>query len=234
VAAKQRGQQGPGAAADIDDRPDRIPAAAELDVVVGDTMSGRSHQRVEFGRDPRVRGQVLPERPAEHPLVGRLAGADVVQQRAPGMRHPPADAVQVDEAARGRELPGRLVAREPAGRVLREDPAGNEMAEYGVQGIAVAPRRGGQRTDVGVAGGDVLSDAQGSRDMQAPRCGQVQHLLQVHPIPRGPVISHAGLLVPVYHRVVTFLLSPRRPALIRLASILPAGRGRGLGEKGHR
>jgi hypothetical protein len=43
-----------------------------------------------------------------------------------------------------------------------------------------------------------------------------------------------GLLVLVYHRLVTFLLSPRRAAFIRLAVILSGGRGRGLGEKGHR
>ena len=71
---------------------------AELDVEVGDAMSGRSHEGVEFRRDLRVGGQVLPEGPPEHLLVGRLAGADVVEQRPPGMGHPAADALEIEEA----------------------------------------------------------------------------------------------------------------------------------------
>src|ERR1035437_8739707 len=107
-------QRGPGPAADIDDGADRLPAAADVDVVVGNTMPGRSHQRVEAGRDPRVRGQVLPERPAEHLFVGRLAGADLVQHRAPGMGHPAAEAVQVVKPAGVRQLLSGPVAREPS------------------------------------------------------------------------------------------------------------------------
>ena len=58
------------------------------------------------------------------------------------------------------------------------------MAEHGVQGVAVAFRRGGERADVGVAGRNVFGDAQGGRYPQAPRRGQVQHLLQIHPAAR--------------------------------------------------
>ena len=75
-----------------------VPPVAELDVEVGDAVPGRSHERVELRRDLRVGGQVLPEGSPEHLLVGRLAGADVVEQGPPGMGHPAADAVEIEEA----------------------------------------------------------------------------------------------------------------------------------------
>jgi hypothetical protein len=62
---QQRGQHGPGPAADVDDGADGGPAVAELDVVVGDAVPGRAHERVELRPDRRVGGQVLPEGPAE-------------------------------------------------------------------------------------------------------------------------------------------------------------------------
>ena len=67
---QQRGQHGTGPASDIDDGADSVPAVAELDVVVGDAVPGRSHERVELRPDRRVDGQVLPEGPAEDLLVG--------------------------------------------------------------------------------------------------------------------------------------------------------------------
>ena len=47
---QQRGQHGPGPASDIDDGADRVPSVAELDVIVGDAVPGRSHERVELDR----------------------------------------------------------------------------------------------------------------------------------------------------------------------------------------
>jgi hypothetical protein len=54
------------------------------------------------------------------------------------MRHPAADAVQVDEAAWLGELVGRLVAGKLAGRFLGEHAAGNKVCQHGVQRILVA------------------------------------------------------------------------------------------------
>ena len=113
VAPQQRGQHGPGPAADIDDGADGFPAVAELDVEVGDAVPGRSHERVEFRRDRRVGGQVLPEGLAEHLLVGGLAGADVVEQRPPGVGHPAADAVEIEERPSRELFGGRLQANRP-------------------------------------------------------------------------------------------------------------------------
>src|SRR6266542_2379103 len=48
MAPQQRGQHGPGPAADVDDGADGVPAVAELDVEVGDTVTGWSHERVEL------------------------------------------------------------------------------------------------------------------------------------------------------------------------------------------
>jgi hypothetical protein len=170
-------------------------------------VPGESHERVEVGRDPRVRGQVIPERPAEHLLVGRLAGADVVEQRSPGVRHPAADTGQVDKAARVRQVLRRLVARKSPGRVRREHATGNEVAEDGVQGVLVAPGRRGQLTDVMVASRDEFGDVQGSSHSQAPGSRQVQQLVQVHAVIGDTALSsHAERPGPQPHAISAGLL----------------------------
>ena len=154
MASEQRGQQGPGAAAHVDDGAHGVPAAAELDAVVGHAVPGRPHERVELGRDLRVSGQVLPEGTAEDPLIGGLAGTHVVEQRPPGVRHPAADPLQINE--RGSREPRRgRVHRELPGRRLGEDSLGDQVTEDGVQGAGVASRRGGQGGDVAEAVRDV-------------------------------------------------------------------------------
>ena len=87
-------------------------------------------------------GQVLPEGLPEHLLVGRLAGADVVEQRPPGMGHPAADAVEIEER-RLREPFGGAVDCEPSGRFLGEHALGDEVTEDGMEGVAVAAGRRG-------------------------------------------------------------------------------------------
>ena len=114
-----------------------VPPVAELDVEVGDAVPGRSHECVEFRRDLRMGGQILPERPPEHLPVSRLAGADVVEQCPPGMGHPATDAVEVQEW-HCREFIGGSVAGEPPGRFLREHPLGDEVAENSMQGVAIS------------------------------------------------------------------------------------------------
>ena len=187
MAAQQRGQHGAGAAPDIHHGADRFPPTGELDVEVRRAVPGRSHERVEVRRDLRVRGEILPERPAEHLLVGGLAGADVVEQRAPGMGHPAADALEIEEAPRIGELLGCVVAGEPSRCWLPEHAVGDQVAQDGVQGIAVAAGRRGQVGDVVVAFGDELGNAQGGGDHQAPGRGQVEHLVEIGIVVR-PVI----------------------------------------------
>ncbi len=186
VPPEQRGQQGPGPAADIDDGADVVPAAAEFDVEVGDAMSSRSHERVEFRRDRRMGGQVLPEWQPEHLLVGRLARADVVEQRPPGMSHPSADAIEVQEACPDK-LVGGPVAGEPAGRFLGEHSSGDEMTEDGMEGVAVTPRCRGEFGDASAARGNMFGDVQGRGHVEAPGGGQVKHPPEVH----GGVIGGA-------------------------------------------
>ena len=121
MAAQQRGQHGAGAAPDIHHGADRVPPADELDVEIRHAVPGGSHERVEVRRDLRVLGEILPERPPEHLLVGRLAGADVVEQCPPGVGHPAADALEIEEAPRS-ELLGGPVAAEAPGACCRNTP----------------------------------------------------------------------------------------------------------------
>ena len=162
----------------VDDGADGVPAAGELDVVVGHAVPGRAHERVELGREPRVGGQVLPPGTAEDPLVGRLPGAHVVEQRPPGVRHPAADPIQINE--RGSREPRRgRVHREPPGRRLGEDALADQVTQDGVQGAGVAAGRGGQGGDVVAAVRDVPGDAQRGGYPQAPRRGQVEQAVEV-------------------------------------------------------
>ena len=188
VAPQQRGQHGAGTAADVHHGAEAVPPAGELDVVVRHAVPGGPHERVEVRRDVRVRGEILPERPPEQLLVGWPAGADVVEQRPPRVGHPAADALEIEEAPRVGELLGGVVAVEMPGGLLLEDALGDQVAQHGVQGIAIAAGRGGQVGDVVVTLGDEVGDAQGRGDHQAPGRGQVEHLVEVH-----AVFSHAGL-----------------------------------------
>ena len=193
VAPEQRDQHGARPAADVDDGADVVPPARELDVEVGDAVPGRPDELVEFSRDLRMGGQVCPERPPEHLLVGRLAGADVVEQRPPGTGHPAADALKIEEAPVCELLRG-LVAGEPAGRFLGEHSLGDQVTEDGVQGVTVAAGRRGEFGYAGTARRDVFGDAQGRGHMEAPGSGQVQHLAEVHSaVSRSAGLASAGL-----------------------------------------
>ena len=69
------------------------------------------------------------------------------------MRHPPADAMEVEPDALGRveQAPGRLVQREPAGGRLLEDALADQMCRHAVQHTGVAARRRGKLVDAGGA-----------------------------------------------------------------------------------
>ena len=75
-----------------------------------------------------------------------------------------------------------------------------------MQGVGVAAGRGGEVGDIVVTGGDVLGDAQRGGHPQAPRRGQVQHLLEVYH--RWMLsVRHAGAAA----RSALILLSRLRP-----------------------
>jgi hypothetical protein len=91
-------------------------------------VPGRAHEVVEGLGEVGMGGQVLPERPAEQPGVARLAGPDIPEQRAPGGREAPPDAVQVEERRRLEQFPRRAVESEPARRRLLEHPLAHQVA----------------------------------------------------------------------------------------------------------
>jgi hypothetical protein len=169
-------------------------------------------------------GQVFPEGQPEDLLVSRLPGVDPVQQRAPGVRHPSTDAVQVQEGHLG-ELAGGLVDLEPSRRGLGEDAAGDQLAKDGVQRGGITAGRLGQRGDVVVAVLDQLRQAQRGGHPQAPRRSQVEHLLEVHSLD-----VHGGVPRLIFYHRDVFLFSLRSDP----GPILSGRRDRRLGEKGHR
>jgi len=158
VQPQELGEHGAGAAADVDDMLDAVPAVRELQPGVRRAVTARPDHVVEAGREARMGRQVLPERDSVLLRVRRLAGAHPVRQRAPGAREPAADPVEIEERRRVADAVGRGVEREAAGLRLGEDPAGHEVREHGVQRPLVAGRRAGERPDLRHARRDPVGD----------------------------------------------------------------------------
>ena len=85
------------------------------------------------------------------------------------------------------ELLGGAVGFEASRRWLPEHALGDQVAQDGVQGIAVAAGRCGQVGDVVVPCGDKAGNAQRYGDPQAPGRGQVEQLVEIGCVVR-PVI----------------------------------------------
>ena len=132
-----------------------------------------SDQRIEVGRDGRVRLQILPERPPEHRVMDGFASADRCQQTAPGIRHASANAVQIEAKphARLEKLPGRVIEIENARLRFLEDSRAHQVAQQAVEGFLVRAAGFRQVPDLSGARLYVVRNPQRGRHMDGPRRG---------------------------------------------------------------
>jgi Oxidoreductase molybdopterin binding domain/Mo-co oxidoreductase dimerisation domain len=121
-------------------------------VVRGYALAGGSRQvaRVDLSADGGLTWRAAE---LEDFVVTGPASPDVSEQRAPGVGHAAANALQVKtETLRWVEqAPRRLIQREPAGHGLLKHPLAHQVPKHVVQGAGVTARRRGQAIDVGQA-----------------------------------------------------------------------------------
>src|SRR5262249_17479942 len=137
---------------------------------------------VKGGADLGMRGEIIPERAAKDFVVGRLAGPDGAQETAPGVRHASTEAVEI-ESEQGSGFEQRacgVVEREGAALRLCKDALRDEVPEETVEEIGVGSGGGREVRDAGGAGLEVVRDAEGRGDVDAPRSAEVTEFPDVH------------------------------------------------------
>jgi hypothetical protein len=115
-------------------------------------------------------------------VIGRLAGADSGEQRAPGVGHASSDSRQIEaQTARLPKPPARgFVEREASTLRLFEDASAHQMAQDAMQRIAIGARRGGHTIDIGGACFNMIGDAQRCRHVNAPWRTEITQGPQIH------------------------------------------------------
>jgi hypothetical protein len=178
MGGEEVGEHVAEAAAHIDDRPDRRPAARERGDVVGAAMP-RAHERVKALAEVSMFGEVVPEGAPEEALVARAARADEIHEPRPGACEAPTDSVEVEPTPlpRVEQCTRGLVHREATGLDSGEDAALAEVGEHRPHPIRRCASPVGETLDVIDAIVDQLWQVQGHRDPKKPRRRQIRQSL---------------------------------------------------------
>ena len=136
-----------------------FPLAGDQHVRIRDAVS-RPHQSIEAGRDFRVHGEILPERTAEHLVIGGSSRAHGLQQAAPRMGHAPADPVEIEagHVRRTQQHARGFVQREDTRRRFLEQTFGDEVTEQALEGVDVGSRCRSEILDPRRTSLDVVGD----------------------------------------------------------------------------
>ena len=222
---QDRGELDARPAAHVDDRRDYAPPPADRDVRVRRPVPRRAHQRVERSADPRMCGEVFPERLPEGLVVGGPAGLHVGRERRPGAGEPAADPVEVEHQphARLEQRAARVVQPEASRAVILEDAGRREVRQHVVQRTRIAARFGGELRDARRSRLDPLRDAQRHDHAQAPRRAQICERFEVchgrddRRLPRLGAVDDAGPNA-LAHRFYRAFLAADRDALAAVVS----------------